>query len=229
MFFKHLSLIYRVMCTAGVRVDSWPLCRDGLYADRMFAVVSATTGKVLTQKTCPRLALCRPRIDLTSNALTVLAPGMNSPLVVPLTDEDDCEDDDAGNSSCNGDRTVGSSYVPLESGSAEFVTVCNRRTEIAVRTDGRLRRSSSAAADKWFSEYLQERCALVKRRDRSGGHTESVLSSKEKEDTPGNFVNEAQFLMITQRSLHELSQAWTDIAYLQAYTDSFVCFVMFSL
>jgi hypothetical protein len=58
----------------------------GLQYDRAWALVDAS-GKALTQKQYPRLALVQPAISLQDRMLLVRAPGMAEDLVIPLEDD----------------------------------------------------------------------------------------------------------------------------------------------
>lgn len=70
----HLSgiFIYPVKSLGGCAVSTGELDSLGIVGDRRFMVVDAT-GRFLTQRTLPRMALVRTR--LTSDTLTLSAPG----------------------------------------------------------------------------------------------------------------------------------------------------------
>jgi molybdenum cofactor sulfurtransferase len=69
-----------------MRVDTWPVGPTGLQFDRAWALVDAS-GKALTQKQHPRLALVQPMISLRDRVLLVRAPGMAEDLLIPLEDD----------------------------------------------------------------------------------------------------------------------------------------------
>lgn len=79
-----------------MRVDAWPVGPAGLQYDRAWALVDAS-GKALTQKQHPRLALVQPTISLRDRVLLVRAPGMAEDLVMPL-------EEDGSVSPCDGKR-----------------------------------------------------------------------------------------------------------------------------
>lgn len=62
---------------------SWEITPTGLEFDREWMLVSPSTGKVLSQKRLPRMALIRPVVDLRTRTLRVSAPAMPD-LVLPL-------------------------------------------------------------------------------------------------------------------------------------------------
>ncbi|GAA6041299.1 hypothetical protein JCM8097_001326 [Rhodosporidiobolus ruineniae] len=65
--------------------QGWPLTPSGLAHDRALMLVSASTGRALSQKRYPRMALIRPRVEREEGRLVVEADGMET-LVLPLTD-----------------------------------------------------------------------------------------------------------------------------------------------
>jgi uncharacterized protein len=54
-------VLYPIKSCAGVTVPEWPLDHAGLRHDRSFMVVDGT-GRYLTQRECPQLALVRPAV-----------------------------------------------------------------------------------------------------------------------------------------------------------------------
>ncbi|GAA6006161.1 hypothetical protein JCM10207_000546 [Rhodosporidiobolus poonsookiae] len=62
---------------------AWPLTPTGLLYDRELMLVSSATGRALSQKRYPRMALIRPEIDLERGLVTLRAKGMEE-LVLPL-------------------------------------------------------------------------------------------------------------------------------------------------
>ena len=62
--------VYPIKSCRGVRVADWPIGGDGRLAwDRAFALVD-DRGQPLTAKTCPRLAVLTPRVDLSRKRLS---------------------------------------------------------------------------------------------------------------------------------------------------------------
>ncbi|KAJ6519329.1 molybdenum cofactor sulfurase [Mycena sanguinolenta] len=63
--------------------SSWQVIPTGLLYDREWMLVDTSSGKTLSQKQHPRMALVRPSVDLTHRKLVVCAPEMTD-LVLPL-------------------------------------------------------------------------------------------------------------------------------------------------
>lgn len=161
--------------------------------------MSVTSGKVLTQKTKPKLAMCIPSLSTKcgigdgSNPsfedfkyLTCRAPGMDDVLVIDLCDCSinhegaDMNKNNIGISSvliCNQERLTGK---PTSIYTIESMDQTERFT---------------ADAGNWFSRFLGEPVRVVRRRGSPIGAKDSLT----------NFSNEAQFLMITEASLTKLA------------------------
>ena len=168
---------------------SWPLAQGGLYLDREFAVVSNRTGKVLTQKTHPKLALCKIDIDLQTSRLTI----SNS----------QSDDADSNNISIHIHEQPS---IKIEATNVspsiidDDVFVCSRSLPICRLDDmGTSIQQEYSLASAWLTTYLKEPCTLVRRK-----HNYPSVASKT--ISPGNFSNEAQFLLITERSLRLFSE-----------------------
>ena len=76
-------IYYPIKSAAGTQVTSWDVDGFGLRHDRRWMVVDPT-GRHITQRTAPRLALVRPRIG--DGCLVVEAPG-TTPLELSLAPE----------------------------------------------------------------------------------------------------------------------------------------------
>ncbi|KAF7340084.1 Molybdenum cofactor sulfurase [Mycena venus] len=63
--------------------SSWEIIPTGLLYDREWLLMDTSSGKTLSQKQYPRMALVRPSIDLNRRKLVVCAPDMTD-LVLPL-------------------------------------------------------------------------------------------------------------------------------------------------
>lgn len=72
----HSLYVYPIKSCAGVRALRWPVSRSGLLFDREWAVCDTRSGRALTQKQFPSLALCVPSIDWSSGMLQITAPNM---------------------------------------------------------------------------------------------------------------------------------------------------------
>jgi len=74
--------IHPVKGCRGISVQSATLTKTGLEYDREWAVVRASDGKFVSMREEPKLALVVP--ELVGNTMTITAPNMNKPLIVPL-------------------------------------------------------------------------------------------------------------------------------------------------
>ena len=63
----------------------WEIRREGLAWDREWCIVHQGTGKALSQKQHPRMALLRPRLDLNNGALLVSTVGARDEISIPLS------------------------------------------------------------------------------------------------------------------------------------------------
>ena len=68
-------------------MDEWPIGPNGLLYDREWALLApegggGPGGRVLTQKTCPRMATLRPTVDLRAGTLTLEAEACGSTRMV---------------------------------------------------------------------------------------------------------------------------------------------------
>jgi hypothetical protein len=161
---------------AAVKVSRWPLCDSGLFLDREWAVINTVTGKVVTQKSHPKLSSCQPSIDVLTGKILVRSPYISTILAISITLDDE--------NSC----------------STPNILICDAKRE-AVETPSGLSHSEDFDYDggSWFSTLLGESCKLVRRKflaqlpDEKGGKLQ-------------NFSNEGQFLVITEASLLLLSK-----------------------
>ncbi|KAF8213638.1 pyridoxal phosphate-dependent transferase [Mycena galopus ATCC 62051] len=69
------------------RNSSWQIVPTGLLYDREWMLIDASSGRTLSQKQYPRMALVRPSVDLNRRQLIVCAPEM-ADLVLPLDRSD---------------------------------------------------------------------------------------------------------------------------------------------
>jgi hypothetical protein len=190
--------IYPIKSCAGIRVAQWPLSDNGLFLDREWAVVDALSRRVLTQKSHPRMALIETRLDLDSGELVVSTPSKSSELRLAISSH-----------GCSiGTRNINSSNIGPDP-SNEVVMVCQQPRMVGQDAGGGAREAYEEA-DEWLSSFLGTRCRLQRRaapRQRSGEEGgDFAIDSAAVEDTVNNFVNEAQFLMITQASLGLISK-----------------------
>jgi molybdenum cofactor sulfurtransferase len=63
---------------------AWPLTSHGLLYDREFFLISTTSGRGLSQKQYPRMALIQPILDLNNRIMSVSSPASPARLEVPV-------------------------------------------------------------------------------------------------------------------------------------------------
>jgi len=63
---------------------SWPVTSYGLLYDREYFLISATTGRALSQKQYPRMALIKPAINLETRIMSVSSPASPAHLEISL-------------------------------------------------------------------------------------------------------------------------------------------------
>ena len=72
--------LFPVKSCGAQEVQSWPLDNKGLVGDRSWMVATDALTP-LTQKSCPRMCLVQPRLDLESQILVLKFPGLISLLL----------------------------------------------------------------------------------------------------------------------------------------------------
>ncbi|KAJ2808269.1 hypothetical protein H4R20_000952 [Coemansia guatemalensis] len=77
---------YPVKSCQGVSMDSSPVTETGLAYDRKWMIVNAKSGRFVTQRQVPRLALVR--VSINAPWLELSAPSMSSVLKLPLRPKD---------------------------------------------------------------------------------------------------------------------------------------------
>ncbi|KAN0060099.1 hypothetical protein ACQY0O_008072 [Thecaphora frezii] len=189
----HLSqiFIYPIKSCAGQALrpgERWRLTRHGLEYDREWVLVDLRTGKGLSQKKHPRMALIQPRIDLENNTLVIAVAG----------------------------RDVAS--IELHGPAAEFqyersgdVAGALQVCADTVRPQAHL---SSTLRDA-LTAHLGIPCTLARQAaDGAGRHSKLASSSKLGAGTdriPLLFSNESPFLLINQSSVDRVS-GWLQAA-----------------
>ncbi|KAJ1913319.1 hypothetical protein H4219_005261 [Mycoemilia scoparia] len=76
--------IYPVKSCAGIKVDSARTALTGFEYDRLWMVVDEKTGKFVSQRNFPRLALVNQQINFDQGYLVLTTESMPSPLRLPL-------------------------------------------------------------------------------------------------------------------------------------------------
>ncbi|KAJ6569662.1 pyridoxal phosphate-dependent transferase [Mycena capillaripes] len=82
----HTLMLYPIKSCGGQSLpqnSSWQIVPSGLLYDREWMIVDLSSGKTLSQKQYPRMALIRPSIDVDRRMLIVCAPEMPD-LFLPL-------------------------------------------------------------------------------------------------------------------------------------------------
>lgn len=80
--------IYPIKSCGSWRIpegQSWEVRTEGLAWDREWCVIHQGTGKALSQKQYPRMALLRPRLDFKTGQLYVNAIGIADTISIPLS------------------------------------------------------------------------------------------------------------------------------------------------
>ncbi|KAG6827921.1 hypothetical protein H0H92_009963 [Tricholoma furcatifolium] len=190
---------YPIKSCAGQTLSSSRVTPRGLLHDREFAIVSSTTGTVLSQKQIPRMVLIRPSIGndgdvdgkgSEESVMRVRAVGMPE-LVVPLTRHNSS---DEGESVLLGGSVAGMRY---------------RRT--------------SDEADEWVSKFLGMPCQLcrivtaieskVEPGQRSGYRPSCTIGLSRTSgsqltlaaEAPGAGANESAFTLISASSVNVIN------------------------
>ena len=73
----------------------WEIRGEGLAWDREWCIVHQGTGKALSQKQHPRMALIRPDLDFKAGVLRISMPGTSEQIAVPLSADPTPFDEDA--------------------------------------------------------------------------------------------------------------------------------------
>ncbi|KAK3677709.1 hypothetical protein LTR78_002559 [Recurvomyces mirabilis] len=82
--------VYPVKSCGGWQIPDnmrWEVRREGLAWDREWCIVHQITGKVLSQKQYPRMALIRPVLDFKAGQLCLSGPGAKQKITVPLSQD----------------------------------------------------------------------------------------------------------------------------------------------
>lgn len=183
----------------GISVYRWPLSSYGFFLDRRYALRSSISGRTLTLKSYPKLALCIPYITMDSDWLMLTAPEMktilgihivyNQGVTVPieLINESGELPSDQSVLYSKFLKFLEQASDPINkfatiSGSVENCFDCQNAIQI------------SSIADRWFSDYLQFPCTLM-RHDPSENNQQNLEKS---------FSNSGQFLMISKQSIENL-------------------------
>ncbi|SPO32506.1 related to molybdenum cofactor sulfurase HxB protein [Ustilago trichophora] len=94
--------VYPIKSCAGQELgpqEAWKLTQHGLEYDREWIVMNLLNGKALSQKRFPKMALIRPRIDLSSRTMTVSVAGTLHSFTLSLDDDLQYVDDSSSGKS----------------------------------------------------------------------------------------------------------------------------------
>eukprot|EP01031_Cornospumella_fuschlensis_P031177 gene31177-37681_t len=222
----HAAIIYPVKSCAGIRVNMWPVTLHGLLFDRLLSVVQTRTHPssaepsytILTQKTCPRLALLQCRIyysrDSCGSSGTSDYQDENGLWILQL--------------SCPSYRNGNALEVILHEGSrvhSQLPSDGNVPSDVAsaaikVRVCGRCEYTSLVSTagagnggdilSEWLTGFVHEGMPPEKRmytytllRTCSA---DSQMSKGKDQPTVRSFVNTAQYLLLSTTSVHSLIQ-----------------------
>ncbi|KAF7319885.1 Molybdenum cofactor sulfurase [Mycena kentingensis (nom. inval.)] len=124
--------------------DPWEIVNTGLLYDREWMLVDANSGKALSQKQYPRMAMIRPRVVLDSRVLLVSAPDQPD-LSLPLDDSYSGGTELAANV-CADIVPVSSSHLDIDAWFSNFLGVpCSlRRLAGGARRHAHFDRASGA-------------------------------------------------------------------------------------
>jgi len=153
-------------------------------------LVDPSSGKALSQKRYPRMALIKPSIDLDRGVLTVKAKGMED-LVLPLPE------------------LAGLGTPPLSSTSSDgdSIDIDQKSTLLC----GELVTSSrvSPLADRWFATFLNLPHIQLRRLPLDStsrhAHFNSSPSSLPTAPLPLRLSNESPFLLVTESSVRQVN------------------------
>nr|POE51550.1 molybdenum cofactor sulfurase [Quercus suber] len=162
----------------------WMIQQEGLAWDREWCIVHRGSGKALSQKQYPAMALIRPSLDFKTGVLRVVAPSIGESVAVPLSKNPKCFID-------SGFRTIDA-------------TVCGESVKTSIY------RSESVA--DFFTRAIGVPCTLARHltsSDASSGstrHSKPHLQSKGARPQGLLFSNESPILIISRSSLNRLNE-----------------------
>jgi molybdenum cofactor sulfurtransferase len=181
--------VYPIKSCAGWQVpygSSWQIRNEGLVWDREWCIVHGSTGKALSQKQHPRMALIRPHLDFRAGMLRIHAPGCSGSIVVPLSNDP--------------------SYFETSDFSIRDATVCGDPIKARLYT--------SPAIAEFLTKALGVSCTLarfpaVSAASMSARHSKTHLARGAKtSNTPRTLLlsNESPILTISRSSLNRLNE-----------------------
>ncbi|TKA27753.1 hypothetical protein B0A50_04854 [Salinomyces thailandicus] len=181
--------VYPVKSCAGWQVPyarTWEIRKEGLAWDREWCIVHQGTGKALSQKQHPRMALIRPALDFKAGVLRIRAPGTTEQLTLPLSKDPshfETEDFAHRDASVCGESIKAKLYT--SSTVADYLTK-------ALDVPCTLARFPAASADSPSTRHSK---AHLQRSDRAADVPRQILLS-----------NESPILTISRSSLNRLNE-----------------------
>lgn len=167
--------IYPIKSCAGFTAESWPLCSTGLKHDREW-LLKSLSGEILTQKKVPEMGLISAFIDLNRGILFVESKRCKGKLKINLkTDSYDGEREEMG------------------------LHLHTQRYEV---------HGCGNEVNTWFSSAIGRPCSLLRHYPRQYhfcANKSDTISTCRDVQSKLNFVNEAQFLLISEASLFDLN------------------------
>ncbi|KAK4561109.1 hypothetical protein LTR86_005064 [Recurvomyces mirabilis] len=181
--------VYPVKSCGGWQIPDdmrWEVRREGLAWDREWCIVHQITGKVLSQKQYPRMALIRPVLDFKAGQLSLNGPGAKQRFTVPLSQDP--------------------SYLEPPDSPYMDATVCGDSIKARSYT-------SCDIAD-FLSEVLNVPCTLARFPSSSGSaasarHSKAHLQTGVRSNSiprPILLSNESPILTISRSSLNRLNE-----------------------
>lgn len=188
-FYIESLTVYPVKSCAGWQVPhgrAWEIRKEGLAWDREWCIVHQGTGKALSQKQHPRMALLRPTLDFKAGMLRLSAPGTSAQLTVPLSKDP--------------------SYFQTNGFAHRNASVCNEPIQAKIY--------NSATISDFLSQALDVPCTLARFPAESSGspsmrHSKAHLQRGDHAvnvPRPILLSNESPILTISRSSLNRLNE-----------------------
>ena len=222
--------VYPVKSCGGLAVHSWPLYKSGLLLDREWVVADAS-GRALTLKTHPRLALVKPVLDLGAGVLLLYASSdeshetsnseqhqlrgrMGDPPKKPLALHLDARVAAALRSAGAQAIHISEDAETALSGLMPAAPASHDIDELVVRVCGQRRPAASVShdANAWFSVLLGLPCHLLRTPDDSSAPATTAATTLIQQESPTHtsaslspaFANEAALLLVSRASIARL-------------------------
>ena len=181
--------VYPVKSCAGWQIPHgtpWEIRREGFAWDREWCIVHQGTGKALSQKQHPRMALIKPTLDFKAGVLRISAPGTSEQLTLPFSKDP--------------------AYFETEDFAQRNASVCGERIMARLYT--------APSIEDFLTRALGVPCTLARfpaagARSPSARHSKAHLQrSDRRADAPRpiSLSNESPILTISRSSLNRLNE-----------------------